>query len=356
MQDNLNTAAMSEGTLTQQQEIYMDSLKAHMNELTAEAQEMYKAIFDEDTIKSFVDVAKDALSIINNILSGMGSMVLPTLAAGAVGAMSSPIAKGLSTRLNNQQKAANNKEASMFQEELIMGQYGGNEKDHNLAIEKQIENFNTIKEFRNSMSEEDAQQFTEIQKLTGEYADYIDYVDKAQDAGRKLMEELKVGKDDTGEYDILDFGSKIQDMEDALSIAQDLKKELSVKDMFDDDEHINVTLKALEKVGATEEEIQSINKDAVKAQELLSTKCAAFGKTLKQNQKIYKDYVDTTENGKENAEKVLDYYQQQAKALAEEKRQQQEIQTFVKGTMSLISTITGAIGLITSLTDESTSG
>ena len=70
----LKVSQGAEGTLQKQQDIYMESLEAHFEQLTAEAEKLYQTIFDEDTIKDFTDSLTGLIGTINDIIKGFGGM------------------------------------------------------------------------------------------------------------------------------------------------------------------------------------------------------------------------------------------------------------------------------------------
>lgn len=68
----LKTSQNATGTLGKQQEIYMDSVAAHFEELTAEAEKFYETLLDSDALKGFADAMKFIVKQINGLVSGLG--------------------------------------------------------------------------------------------------------------------------------------------------------------------------------------------------------------------------------------------------------------------------------------------
>ena len=68
----LETSRNAAGTLQKQQDIYMESTRAHLQQLRDEAERTYAILFDQDTIKIFADLLGGALSKINDYISGIG--------------------------------------------------------------------------------------------------------------------------------------------------------------------------------------------------------------------------------------------------------------------------------------------
>ena len=71
-QDALKMSAESAGTLQKQQDIYMESTKAHLQQLSTEAERTYDILFNQDTVNGFADALTGVLSIFNDLLAGLG--------------------------------------------------------------------------------------------------------------------------------------------------------------------------------------------------------------------------------------------------------------------------------------------
>ena len=71
-QTNLGTANSAEGTLQSQQEIYLDSIEAHLEKMNAAWEGLYKTIFDEDALKFFTDALTKVINLANTFATGLG--------------------------------------------------------------------------------------------------------------------------------------------------------------------------------------------------------------------------------------------------------------------------------------------
>lgn len=90
MQENLNVAAGSEGTLSRQAEIYAESWEAAKNRVKAAAEEIYSTLLDDKFFISITNGFGKFLDIINNIVTSLGGM--RTVLFAIVGLMSQKIA------------------------------------------------------------------------------------------------------------------------------------------------------------------------------------------------------------------------------------------------------------------------
>ena len=70
--ESLNTSVDATGTLQKQQEIYMESMKAHLEQMAAEAERTYDVLFNEESIKGFTKGITSTLEIFNDFIEGIG--------------------------------------------------------------------------------------------------------------------------------------------------------------------------------------------------------------------------------------------------------------------------------------------
>lgn len=74
----LTTSEASEGTLQKQQNVYMDSLQAHLDQLKVSGEKVYDALFDSDSMKKLIDgfaSAKDLFAGFVNSIGGGGQLL-----------------------------------------------------------------------------------------------------------------------------------------------------------------------------------------------------------------------------------------------------------------------------------------
>lgn len=80
----MTTSVNAAGTLSAQQAIYLDSLEAHLEKLSTTAEDLYSSLFDEETLKDFIDGLTVAVQGIDNFVEGIGGMKGVLLGAGVV--------------------------------------------------------------------------------------------------------------------------------------------------------------------------------------------------------------------------------------------------------------------------------
>ena len=111
----LNTARNAAGTLQQQQDIYMESTAAHLDQLTASIEKIYNSLLDTDSINDLIDGLVTATKAVSNFVEsiGGGGNLLKSLGAIGLTVFSRQIAGGIQTTINNLQLAKD--QAQQFQ-------------------------------------------------------------------------------------------------------------------------------------------------------------------------------------------------------------------------------------------------
>lgn len=109
----LETSADAAGTLQKQQDIYMESTVAHLQQLSTEAERTYSILFNTDTINDFVDAGTGALSIFNNFLESLGGGMDTFTMLGTIGAnvFNKQIGEAIEKQIVNMQILKQNQEA-----------------------------------------------------------------------------------------------------------------------------------------------------------------------------------------------------------------------------------------------------
>lgn len=106
----LNTSAQAAGTLQKQQDIYMESTEAHLQELETEWERLYNEIFDQETANGFIDVLTLGLKTVGDYVEGLGGGLnaLINMGAGVGQIFSKNIAKSLTTSYFNKETQKDN--------------------------------------------------------------------------------------------------------------------------------------------------------------------------------------------------------------------------------------------------------
>ena len=117
----LETSANSAGTLQKQQDTYMESTEAHLQQLRTEAEQTYDILFDQGVVNGFVDSLTNGLNVFNNFLSGLGGGFTSVVAMGGIIAniFSKQIGNAVTGQIAKTKEYADNLEKIRTKENLI---------------------------------------------------------------------------------------------------------------------------------------------------------------------------------------------------------------------------------------------
>ena len=112
---SLEIARNAEGTLQSQQDTYMESMTAHLNQLKAAKEDVFDSLINSDSMKDLVDVLTNVVELFANFVDsiGGGGVLLKSLGSIGMMAFSTQIAKGLNTAITNFE--ISNENAAQFQ-------------------------------------------------------------------------------------------------------------------------------------------------------------------------------------------------------------------------------------------------
>ena len=108
----LKTSQNAEGTLQKQQDIYMDSIEAHIKQLTAEAENLYQTIFDADAVKDMFDSLTGVVKTVDDIIKGFGGIknVIMAIGSALTTAFAPKISQGITNMLTVFERSKQQKE------------------------------------------------------------------------------------------------------------------------------------------------------------------------------------------------------------------------------------------------------
>jgi len=101
--DSLNVSKNALGTLQQQQDIYMESTTAHLQQMSTATERLMDAFIDNKGINSLIDGLTSAIRLLGNLVESIGGGGNALLMLGSIGAQvfSNQIANGLGVSIRN---------------------------------------------------------------------------------------------------------------------------------------------------------------------------------------------------------------------------------------------------------------
>ena len=190
------------GTLNEQQEIYMDSVEAHLQKLSTEAERTYDILFDTDAVNSMTDAVTGLLSVFNNYLETMGEGLssISNLGLIAGNIFNKQIGSGISQIINNREMGINNERNAQAAIELSNQQvsYQGSSENEIEAYKRELEYSQEILNISKDISTE---RYNELNSLKHNLAqdelrvaaayDYQEELAKNSNYNENLTKQLK---------------------------------------------------------------------------------------------------------------------------------------------------------------------
>ena len=195
----MKTSAESVGFLQQQQDEYMESMEAHLEQLETAGQRVYDALFDPDSINPLIDALTEGVDLLGSFVEsiGGGGTLLMALVPMLTGLFSGTISSGIATFITNLNNSRSSAEQLRGVLETIREiQFSGEQFDkfdqkiyqlrENLVLLHQQgvitnEEFNnlagSVDSFANAVNRVDqARQEFSAEGLTNKYNDYMNLV------------------------------------------------------------------------------------------------------------------------------------------------------------------------------------
>lgn len=213
----LQIAKNGTGTLQEQQDIYMESTKAHLNELTAAMQNIYDSFIDNESINTLIDGLTTAANVTASLIDafGGGGNVLTMLGTIGFNVFSKQIANSLETVIRNYENV--NAQAQIFNDKLAAAQAKSAAKNPlgDSYTQQIVDRFAILGDLAPNMNLEDLttanQLLTKLAETSGEY----DIVSEKL----LMIQQSMQGVRDKAE----DLGYSVEDLDTLLSSPQGLE-------------------------------------------------------------------------------------------------------------------------------------
>lgn len=176
----LNTSLAANDELNEKNDIYMDSLKAHLNELTAAQEGLIQAFSDTDSFKGLVDIGTNFLNIFTQLVDAIGGGGNALLSFGAI--LTRVFSKNIATQISNIATNIQN----TFSDKSIIAQAQATAKA--LAGTAGIQNNEAVK----AMVDQQQQTLPVYRLMTQEQQNYHNELLKQLGTEAQKAQELKV--------------------------------------------------------------------------------------------------------------------------------------------------------------------
>lgn len=139
-EEALETSANSAGALQKQQDIYMESTEAHLKQLQAETEELYNALFNQEEARAFIDMMREAVDVLGNYITSLGGGLKSLIGLGSQFAniFSGQISAGIAGKMANTQRERENQELYQKQQQVMAAQPLAEDFDENNAMNQSL--------------------------------------------------------------------------------------------------------------------------------------------------------------------------------------------------------------------------
>ena len=195
--DALNTSAKAAGTLQHQQDIYMETTEAHLQQLKTSAEDVYDTLIKTEEINVIIDIFKNGTDVLGSFFDAFGGGV-KSMAAGAIilsSVFSKQIGEGLINFQKNKYREQSNLDVVNMKKELIQKKIDetGNETiEESAAIAKykaEADCAEKILKLKNGITNEDYEQLTSIQAKIGALTEEAELHKKIAEEKKKEFKE-----------------------------------------------------------------------------------------------------------------------------------------------------------------------
>ena len=382
--DALNESQNAMGTLNEQQEIYMESVEAHLQKLSTEAERTYDILFDTDAVNTMADAVTGLLSIFNNWMEGVGGGLrsIAVLGANVANIFSKQIGSGIAGMVQNRERQRANEDSAVLKQDIInsyqaQGRGDITENSYSAGLDKEVEIASKLLNIKEQISSEEYNTLTTLQKQSGEAAQRLTDAENYKENITDIFKNEDVSLN-TMKKRLKEIQNQNAELENQKTTIEEIGElVLQAEEAEDSDEIDNTLYNLLERegtqtqaAGLTGEDMSSIYSDIektegsrVKSWSILDQRASSIEQKLQaqyNQEERLKVAIQQRTFYESESYKQLQLEQQARDRIIQQAQQQAErqkaITASVEGVTSLVSLLTTASGIFSTITDDSLSG
>ena len=327
----IETSANAMGTLQKQQDIYMESTEAKLQELKTTMQSVYDGLIDTDELNAGVDALTNLAQVADNFIGSFGGGLksIAGIAAVIANIFNKQIANGINNALLNHQKMVENAELLRQKAEQLKETYAmiPANQGNKMSAEQQATglsyaaNYNEqakyaqqIQTLQKGMTSEEYQRLTTLQAQVGELQQEITLIEQTA-----ILEGQKLG---ITEQEIQNYYEGKASIEDQLNFTREIiaEQERKTASITEENQRLqeNATLlkDSLKTNVVTTEDIRT-RLTALGVSEKTQNNILKGTKSIEQRNKVINDLVNKitqkTKNRVKEEQNTLKTLQQQEK-------------------------------------------
>lgn len=237
--DALNMSAEAAGTLQKQQDIYMESTDAHLQQLRTTAEDLYDGLFDTEEINTFIDLLTDLTQVGSNFVNsfGGGFKSIGGILMIVANIFNKQLSKGISNLIVNQQKMISNAELLRQKAEQLKA-VSQNQVNLNTiegvkaaaiaeGYQKQAEYAQKLQDIQHNLSQEEYNRLNTLTAEVGELTEQITLLERTaqfvagEDINKDKVKQVFEGEE-SFEDDIANTSNQLEIENQKLTAAKEL--------------------------------------------------------------------------------------------------------------------------------------
>ena len=366
-------SANAAGTLQEQQDIYMESTKAHLQQLRTEAERTYDILFDTDTVNGFTDSLTNMLTVFNNFLEGIGggTNAIAFFGATVANIFSKQIGASIEQQIENLEAFKANADAISLKEkvssDILNYHQSKGESIGSTGIQAEAEIAQKLLNIRQNLSNEEYNELTNLQHKIGLDTERLAYLEEYKNISMDLFGTEKAS---IAQYENL-LNQESENLRIEEEINAQIDRELRLRQAgaevaIKDNSALESRLRQLMACAETEEELsllQEANRKVINGDKLEREEIAQIIKSqntyLEKQRELVNDIKQGLEGRKAAENNVTTALKEQINAenkivdnTVALKEREKLISNGVKGLTSLLSVTTAISGMIKTIDDK----
>lgn len=374
----LNDSLSAQGTLTQKNDVYLESTAAHMKELSAQVERLYDALINQDSINTFADTFKGVLSTFNDFVEGIGGGTNAFVNFGAI--LANVFNQQIGTAINNQIKNFETFKANLAQikaQKDISNEVLQQTKNNHIlagdnvsqaALQKEAAIAQKTLDIRKALTQ---QQYNRLQSLQQEIAIEQTKIDNLSQY-KNILNSLNIDENASSQIiqDHLEYKQQELDLQkliaDYIQLSMTPSKQLTEAQQqrvtLADDILLDEGRQAAILVGMSAQQEQIVNKlqTEVLSNDQLKQLLDQQNKLIQNQEEKVNNVTKALEGRKAAEDGTLDSMRQQQEIRERNIVKQQQfgnrqlrIQNIVKATSAIVQGLSGVMGGISTALDQS---
>ena len=237
--DSLNESANAAGTLQKQQEIYLESTNAKLQQLRTTAESVYSGLIKTDELNTGIELLTDFTQVASNFVNSFGGGIksISSLLLIVANIFNKQLANGINNVIIGHKKAVDNAELYRQKAEQLKAI---SQKQTNLntiegiksaaiaeGYQKQAEYAQKLQDIQHNLNQEEYNRLNTLTAEVGELTEQITLLQEgAKFTSKNIIDENKIEKvfagEENFESDISNTSNQIEVENKKLKIAQDL--------------------------------------------------------------------------------------------------------------------------------------